>query len=256
MSPPGAPVVSPKRTSLPSRFLGYRITNPTNGFKTMLGPPFGQVLVQANQPVPGKVYNVLQVAVANGTSKTFTASDGLKVRLNNQGKSESFPILTGDETWKPNQYFIFYVLTNKYYAVSQVPGGFQFDLGGTSTTLVPGPSGIFLRLKYNPATFAKTLDWIVQYGQGHRRATGRITASRTRPSTGSSPRIPTGSTTADASDRGRRPRRKSEDTARGRLPSLVRVVLMMSPIGTLIAPGLTLPDLHHPNWPMNPMFRI
>ena len=34
-----------------------------------------------------------------------------------------------------------------------------------SSTLVPGPSGIFLRLTYDPAKFAKTLDWIVAYGQ-------------------------------------------------------------------------------------------
>jgi hypothetical protein len=61
---------------------------------------------------------------------------------------------------------VFYVLTKKYYPVSFVAGGFQFNLGGRSSTLVPGPSGIFLRLKYNPATFARTLDWIVAFGQG------------------------------------------------------------------------------------------
>jgi hypothetical protein len=32
--------------------------------------------------------------------------------------------------------------------------------------MIPGPSGIFLRLKYNPATFARTLDWIVAFGPG------------------------------------------------------------------------------------------
>ncbi|MGD0045322.1 MAG: hypothetical protein ABSE84_33830, partial [Isosphaeraceae bacterium] len=51
--------------------------------------------------------------------------------------------------------------------VSFVAGGFQLDLGGRSSTLVPGPAGIFLRLKYDPATFARTLNWIVAYGQGN-----------------------------------------------------------------------------------------
>ena len=31
---------------------------------------------------------------------------------------------------------------------------------------IPGPSGIFLRLTYRPARFARTLDWIVAYGPG------------------------------------------------------------------------------------------
>ncbi|MBV8233212.1 MAG: hypothetical protein JO329_24805, partial [Planctomycetaceae bacterium] len=39
-------------------FLVYRITNP-NRFNNKLIPPFSQVLVQARQPVPGQVYNVL-----------------------------------------------------------------------------------------------------------------------------------------------------------------------------------------------------
>jgi hypothetical protein len=56
--------------------------------------------------------------------------------------------------------------------VSFVSGGFQFDLGGRSSTAVPGPSGIFLRLTYNPATFAKTLNWIVAYGQGNQLGQG------------------------------------------------------------------------------------
>ena len=65
---------------------------------------------------------------------------------------------------------VFYVLIKKYYPVSFVAGGFQLDLGGRSSTLVPGPSGIFLRLKYNPATFAPTLNWIVAFGQGNQVA--------------------------------------------------------------------------------------
>ena len=44
--------------------------------------------------------------------------------------------------------------------------GFEFDLGGARSVAVPGPSAIFQRLKYNPATFARTLNWIVAYGPG------------------------------------------------------------------------------------------
>ncbi len=157
-------------TSLPKRFLAYRLTNPTKR-KVNLFPPFQQVLVQATQPVPGQVYNVLYVAVKNGTAQTFTASNNFAVRLTNQSKAESFPVLTGSDQWRPQQWMVFYVLTKKYYPVSFVAGGFQFDLG-RSSTLVPGPSGIFLRLKYNPATFARTLNWIVAYGQGAQLGTG------------------------------------------------------------------------------------
>jgi hypothetical protein len=102
----------------------------------------------------------------NGTAQTFDASSGFTVRLTNQGRIPGFPILTGNQQWKPGQVFVLYVLTKKYYPVSFVAGGFQVNLGGRSSTLVPGPSGIFLRLKYDPATFARTLDWIVAYGQG------------------------------------------------------------------------------------------
>ena len=122
--------------------------------------------MQSKQPVPGQVYNVLYVAVKNGTRQTFDSSSNFSVRLTNQSKKTAFPILTGTEQWKPGQWTVFYVLTKKYYAVSPVAGGFQLNLGGASSTLIPGPSGIFLRLKYNPATFARTLDWIVAYGQG------------------------------------------------------------------------------------------
>jgi hypothetical protein len=133
-----------------------------------LVPPFQQVLVQSRQPVPGQVYNVNTVTVKNGTSQTFTASNGFTVRMTNQPRSfRGFPILTGNEQWKPGQILVFYVLIKKYYPVSFVAGGFQLDLGGRSSTLVPGPSGIFLRLKYDPATFARTLNWIVAFGQGN-----------------------------------------------------------------------------------------
>ncbi|HZW32576.1 MAG TPA: hypothetical protein VFF52_17815 [Isosphaeraceae bacterium] len=154
-----------KRSTLPTSFYAYRITNPKLQ-KVNLIPPFGQVLVQSRQPVPGQVYNVLYIAVKNATGQTFTASNDFQVRLNNQARSKLFPILTGSQQWKPNQWIVFYILTKKYYGVSFMPGGFELLLGGRRSTLVPGPSGIFLRLKYNPATFARTLNWIVAYGQG------------------------------------------------------------------------------------------
>ncbi len=59
-------------------YLVYRITNP-NRFNNKLIPPFSHVLVQARQPVPGQVYNVLYIAVRNGTAKTFDASSGFCV---------------------------------------------------------------------------------------------------------------------------------------------------------------------------------
>ncbi len=155
-----------KRTPLPTRFLAFRITNTSSPLTVNLKPPFQQVLVQSRQPVPGQVYNVLYVVVKNGTAQTFTASNGFTVRLTSQSKAQAYPILTGNQQWKPDQWFVFYVLTKKYYPVSEVAGGFQLDLGGASLTLVPGPSGIFLRLTYDPNTFARTLDWIVAYGPG------------------------------------------------------------------------------------------
>ena len=51
-------------------YLVYRITNP-NQYNNHLTPPFGHVMVQTNQPVPGQTYNVLDVAVRNGTAQTF-----------------------------------------------------------------------------------------------------------------------------------------------------------------------------------------
>jgi hypothetical protein len=157
--------ITSKRSSLPRAFLAFRITNPKLQPVNLI-PPFQQVLVQSRQPVPGQVYNLLYIAVKNATGQTFTASNGFQVRLNNQGRPHLYPILTGTQQWKPNQWIVFYVLTKRYYAVSFMPGGFELLLGGRRSTLVPGPSGIFLRLKYNPATFARTLNWIVAFGQG------------------------------------------------------------------------------------------
>ncbi len=155
---------------LPTRFLAFRVTNTSSQTPYALIPPFQQVLVQAVQPVPGQVYNVLQIAVKNGTAQTFNASSGFAVKVT--GDRQSFPILTGSQTWKPKEIIVFYILTKKYYPVPEVSGGFIFDLGGASSTLVPGPSGVFLRVKYNPSTFAKTLNWIVAYGPGNEGGQG------------------------------------------------------------------------------------
>jgi hypothetical protein len=154
-------------------FLVFRVTNTPFQTPYKLIPPFQQVMVQGRKPVPGQVYNVTDVTVKNGTAQTFTASNNFTVRMTNQPRSfGGFPILTGSETWKPGQILVFYVLTKKYYPVSFVSGGFQFDLGGRSSTAIPGPAGIFLRLTYNPATFARTLNWIVAFGPGNESGEG------------------------------------------------------------------------------------
>ncbi len=169
--------VSGKRSSPQTGFIAYRITNPTYRLVHLV-PPFQQVLVQKAQPVPGRVYNVLFVAVQNNTAQTFTAANDFKVRLpgftgTHRVAGNAFPVLTGNEVWKPKTWIVFYALSKKYYPLSpQVAAGFQLQAGGRSSTMVPGPSGIFLRLTYNPATFARTLDWIVAYGQGAQQGAG------------------------------------------------------------------------------------
>jgi hypothetical protein len=114
--------------------------------------------------VPGQVYNVLYVAVKNETRQTFTASDNFTVTTT--GNRQLFPVLTGSETWQPGKWMVFYVLTKKYYPLPQVAGGFELFAGGRKSTMVPGPSGIFLRVTYNPTKFADTLNWIVAHGPG------------------------------------------------------------------------------------------
>jgi hypothetical protein len=171
-SAPGGsqPVIphQPGRGTAGVGFLGFRVTQKTYP----LVPPFQQVLVQRTKPIPGQVYNILYVTLKNGTAQTFNASSGFTVRIpgftgTRRVVDKGFPILTGDQQWKPQQVIVFYIIGKQYYPLSpQVAGGFQFNLGGRSTTLVPGPSAIALRIKYNPATFVKTLDWIVAYGQG------------------------------------------------------------------------------------------
>ena len=111
---------------------------------------------------------MLELSVRNETRQTFTASSGLSVRLATSGSAipRSFPILTGDQEWKPQEFITFYVLTKKYYPVSpEVSGGFTFNFD-PGVVAIPGPSGIALRIKYDPATFARTLDWLVAYGPG------------------------------------------------------------------------------------------
>lgn len=151
-------------------YLVYRITNPNIHNNTML-PPFGQVLVQRAQPIPGQYYNILSVVVRNGTNQTFNARSGFAVKI--PGDTFWTPILTGNETWKPGQRYVFYILTKRYYPLrQQVTSGFIFNLGGAISTAIPGPSGIFLRIKYDPARFPKQLDAIVAFGQGAQGGSG------------------------------------------------------------------------------------
>jgi len=49
-----------------------------------------------------------------------------------------------------------------------VSAGFVFNFVKPQVTAIPGPSGIFLRLKYDPATFDRVLDAIVVKGPGAR----------------------------------------------------------------------------------------
>ncbi len=161
------PLAQPKPTT---GYLVYRITNP-NRYNNKLVPPFAQVPVQTAQPVPGQVYNVFSVVVRNGTAQTFNASSGFAVKL--PQNATSFPILAGNQEWKPGEEIVFYTMTKKYYPLpSQVHSGFEFDLGGARSVAVPGPSAIFLRLTYEPSTFARTLDAIVALGPGAQGGAG------------------------------------------------------------------------------------
>src|SRR5689334_20577186 len=51
-----------------AEFTIFRITDPKFPDSVRLVPPFQQVLVQSAQPVPGQVYNILSIAVKNGTA--------------------------------------------------------------------------------------------------------------------------------------------------------------------------------------------
>jgi hypothetical protein len=148
----------------------HRITN-TNPFNSKMTPPFGHVNVQVRPPVPGQTYNVLYIVARNGTAQTFTAEDGFLVRF--PGSTHDIPVLTGNQTWKPDQWIIFYVLTKKYYPVPNVvSSGYYFNMDGIYSSAIPGPSGIFLRLRYNPATINRVLDRIVTTSQGPESGSG------------------------------------------------------------------------------------
>jgi hypothetical protein len=152
-------------------FLVFRITNPSGFPPNSLTPPFGHVLIQARQPVPGQTYNILQIALKNETNQTFDANSGFFVKTSNQ--TQFLPILKGNETWKPRQDFIFYILTKKYFPLlNPVSDGFQFKLAGAVSIATPGPSGIFLRIKYNPATINKILDFAATRGPGAQGGAG------------------------------------------------------------------------------------
>lgn len=67
----------------------------------------------------------------------------------------------------PGGRIVFYVLSKKYYPlVPTQSAGFQVNFSTPAATGIPGPSGIALRIKYNPATFLKTLDYYVTSGPG------------------------------------------------------------------------------------------
>lgn len=151
-------------------YLVYRLTNPTPSTNS-LTPPFGHVLVQVRQPLVGQQYNIMFVALKNATKRTFDASSNFSVKITPQHRY--VPILTGGETWKPGQDYIFYVLTKKYYPLrNQVSDGFIFKLDGARSVAIPGPSGIFLRIKYNPETIDKILDYAATRGPGAQGGAG------------------------------------------------------------------------------------
>ncbi len=103
-----------RRQPAPPGAFGYLAFRVTQKPYTLV-PPFQEVLVQSSQPLPGQVYNVLSIAVKNGTAQTFDASSGFSVRLPG---GHAFPILTGTEQWKPQKVIVFYVLTKKYYPLA------------------------------------------------------------------------------------------------------------------------------------------
>jgi hypothetical protein len=159
--------VAPQQQLLPNTGITMeRITNPQNG-NQILTPPFDQVLVQSVQPVPGQTYNIVFISLWNGTGQTFNASNGLTVKMSNQTSAHAYPILTGDQQWVPRQRIVFYILTKQYFPLSPSrSAGFAFNFVNPRVQATPGPSGLFLRVKYNPATFASVLNKIVAHGPG------------------------------------------------------------------------------------------
>jgi hypothetical protein len=153
-------------------YLVFRITNPSI-FNNHFVPPFGHVYAAVKPPVPGQVYNILALTVRNGTAQTFDASSGFEVKFPG---GHAVPILTGDQQWKAGQNYIFYVLTKEYYPIrNQVTQGFTFNLGGARSIAIPGPSGIFLRIRYDPATINRILDYAITSGPGIQGGVGHKT---------------------------------------------------------------------------------
>lgn len=146
------------------RYTLERITNPTP-FNTRLVPPLKQVMVQARPPISGQTYNILSITMRNSTQRTFVADDNLRVSVT--GQTRSFPILQNDDSWKPREVRIFYILSKEYYPLRPTTSaGFQFEIAGSKGIAIPGPSGIFLRIKYRPATISRILNHIVVNGPG------------------------------------------------------------------------------------------
>lgn len=163
---------SPAQKKPDHGYLVFRLTNPSP-FNNHFVPPFGHVYAAVNPPVPGQVYNILCLTVRNGTAKTFDASSGFEVKFPG---GHAVPILTGDQQWKAGQNYIFYVLTKEYYPIrNQVTQGFTFNLGGARSIAIPGPSGIFLRIRYDPATINKILDYAITSGPGIQGGAGHKT---------------------------------------------------------------------------------
>ena len=154
------------RTQKPNfGYLVYRVTNPKDAPVYTLKPPFGHVMVQSKQPVTGKTYNILFMTLKNNTDITFDANSKFFVAA--PGQTGFIPILKGDETWKPGQDYIFYIISKKYYPMpNPASSGFVFRLDGARSVAIPGPSGIFLRIKYSPDTINNILDKVATKGPG------------------------------------------------------------------------------------------
>lgn len=166
-NPPGAPRFKPTGIKLD------RVTNPRvfNGVSNAsLTPPYGYVLVQRQLPVPGQTYNLEFLSVYNATGKAITASDGYTVKTTNTAQGISFPILQGNQVWPAGGRIVFYIMTESYYKLNpSQTAGFTFNFLDPTTPLVnaiPGPSGIALRIKYDPTTIDHILQYYVTSGPG------------------------------------------------------------------------------------------
>ncbi len=143
-----------------------RITNPTD-VNSLPVVPFKQVLVQGRTPRPGQTLNVIFVTLRNSTNETFDADDGFAVRLTNQTPDHAVPLLVGSEQWKPGDVMVLYFFTQEYYPLSKPQSaGFTFNFIDRDKVAIPGPSGLFQRLTFNPDTFFDVLNSIALFGPG------------------------------------------------------------------------------------------